>query len=82
MMFCKTGMLIALLALLTGCASKLVRAPEPVATPAVWSARIDTAAAVAAPVAAWWEELADDQLNRLVELALRDGADVSVAAAR
>ncbi|MFO0307147.1 MAG: TolC family protein, partial [Burkholderiales bacterium] len=47
-----------------------------------WSARIDTAAAVAAPVAAWWEELADDQLNRLVELALRDGADVSVAAAR
>ncbi|MFN9122580.1 MAG: TolC family protein, partial [bacterium] len=65
-----------------GCASKLVRAPEPVATPAAWSARIDTAAAVAAPVAAWWEELADDQLNRLVELALRDGADVSVAAAR
>jgi multidrug efflux system outer membrane protein len=53
-----------------------------VATPAAWSARIDTAAAVAAPVAAWWEELADDQLNRLVELALRDGADVSVAAAR
>jgi multidrug efflux system outer membrane protein len=82
MMFCKTGRLIALLALLTGCASKLVRAPEPVATPAAWSARIDTAAAVAAPVAAWWEELADDQLNRLVELALRDGADVSVAAAR
>lgn len=82
MMFCKTGMLIALPALLTGCASKLVRAPEPVATPAAWSARIDTAAAVAAPVAAWWEELADDQLNRLVELALRDGADVSVAAAR
>jgi multidrug efflux system outer membrane protein len=82
MMFRKTGMLIALLALLTGCASKVVRAPEPVATPAAWSARIDTAAAVAAPVAAWWEELADDQLNRLVELALRDGADVSVAAAR
>jgi multidrug efflux system outer membrane protein len=82
MMFCKAGMLIALLALLTGCASKVVRAPEPVATPAAWSARIDTAAAVAAPVAAWWEELADDQLNRLVELALRDGADVSVAAAR
>ncbi|MFN7474983.1 MAG: TolC family protein [Burkholderiales bacterium] len=75
-------MLIALLALLTGCASKVVRAPEPVAAPAAWSARIDSAAAIAAPVAAWWEELADDQLNRLVELALRDGADVSVAAAR
>ena len=61
-----------------------MRAPEPVAAPTAWSARINTAVAatVAVPVAAWWEELADDQLNRLVELALRDGVDVSVAAAR
>lgn len=81
-MFSKAGMLIALLALLTGCAAPVVRAPEPVTAPTAWSARIDTAAVAAVPVAAWWEELADDQLNRLVELALRDGADVSVAAAR
>lgn len=82
MMFSRVGMLIALLALLTGCAAPVVRAPEPMAPPTAWSARIGTAAAAAVPVTAWWEELADDQLNRLVELALRDGADVSVAAAR
>ena len=82
MRFSRVGMLMALLALLTGCAAPVVRAPEPVAAPTAWSARIDTAAAAAVPVAAWWEELADDQLNRLVELALRDSADVSVAAAR
>lgn len=81
-MFSRVGMLIALLALLTGCAAPLVRAPEPMVAPTAWSARIDTAAATAVPVAAWWEELADEQLNRLVELALRDGADVSLAAAR
>jgi NodT family efflux transporter outer membrane factor (OMF) lipoprotein len=82
MMFSRMGMLIASLALLTGCAATVVRAPEPVAPPTAWSARFDTAAAAAVPVAAWWEELADDQLNRLVELALRNGAVVSVAAAR
>lgn len=81
-MLSRMGMLIALLALLTGCAATVVRAPEPMAAPAAWSARIDTAAVAAVPVAAWWEELADDQLDRLVELALRDSADVSVAAAR
>ena len=82
MMYCKTGMLIALLALLTGCAAPVVRTPEPMAVPTAWSARIDSAADSSVPVAAWWEELADDQLNRIVELALREGADVSVAAAR
>jgi NodT family efflux transporter outer membrane factor (OMF) lipoprotein len=75
-------MWIALLALLTGCAAPVVRAPEPVAAPTAWSAQIDAATAAVVPVSAWWEELADDQLNRMVELALRDGADVSVAAAR
>lgn len=81
-MFSRVGALIALLALLTGCAASAVRTPEPMAPPTAWSARIDTAAAAAVPIAAWWEELADDKLNRLVELALRDGADVSIAAAR
>jgi outer membrane protein, multidrug efflux system len=82
MMLSRLGLLIALLALLTGCAAPVVRTPEPMAAPTAWSARTDTAAAAAVPNTAWWEELADDQLNRLVELALRDSADVSVAAAR
>ena len=51
MMFSRVGMLIALLALLTGCAAPLVRAPEPMAAPAAWSARIDAAAATTAGTA-------------------------------
>jgi NodT family efflux transporter outer membrane factor (OMF) lipoprotein len=82
MMLSRIGILIALLTILTGCAATVVRAPEPMAAPTAWSARIDTTAAAAVPVSAWWEELADEQLNRLVELALRDSAEVSVAAAR
>ncbi len=82
MMFARIGMLIALVALLTGCAATAVHSPEQLAAPAAWSARIETDAAAAVQAAAWWEELADEQLNGLVELALRDSADVSVAAAR
>lgn len=73
---------IAALALLSGCTAQQVRTPEPLAAPAAWSARIGTSAVASAPLAAWWEELGDDDLNRLVRLALRENADVSVAAAR
>ena len=82
MMLSRIGCLTALLALLTGCTAPVIRAPEPMVAPTAWSTRIDVAAPAAVPVTAWWEELADDQLNHLVALALRDSADVSVAAAR
>lgn len=82
MMRAPTGWLIVALALLTGCATTAVKAPAPTAAPAAWSARIEPPGAAAVPVAAWWEELADGQLNRLVEQALQDGTDVQVAAAR
>lgn len=73
---------VAALALLAGCAAPGGRAPAPVAVPAAWSARIEAPPTAASPVAAWWEALADDELNRLVDLALRENPDVSVAAAR
>lgn len=82
LMFCKAGLQVILLALLTGCASKAVRVPEPMAVPTTWSARIDSVGTATVSVVAWWEELADDKLNHLVAQALHDSADVSAAAAR
>lgn len=43
---------IAVLALLAGCTAPGLRAPELIATPAAWSARIDASAVVAVPVVA------------------------------
>ncbi len=76
------GITIAFLALLAGCATTVVKAPEPTTAPTAWSVRGDAHVTTIPPTAAWWEELADDELNQFVALALQNGADVSVAAAR
>lgn len=81
-MLARLLILMTVLVLLAGCAAPGIRAPEPLTAPAAWSARIDTSAVAAVPFAAWWEELGDDELNRLVGMALRENAHVSVAAAR
>lgn len=76
------AMILGAVVFLSGCAATEVRTPELVPAPSTWSAQISTAPADAPRLSSWWEELADQQLNQLVEIALRDSADISVAAAR
>ena len=74
--------LMILLVFLTGCTTTAVKHPTPIAAPASWSMEIDTATTTTIPFVTWWEELADEQLNQLVEKSLQNSADIQVAAAR
>jgi multidrug efflux system outer membrane protein len=66
------------LVLLAGCASPVKYERPPVELPAAWKA---TAPRFAAD-GRWWRVFEDTQLDALVEQALRDNADLLVAAAR
>lgn len=72
----------AVFALLAACAAPQQRVPNRQSAPAAWSAQIERAPETAAINTAWWQELADPELNHLVGLSLQNNADLGVAAAR
>jgi len=70
------------LATMSGCATPVVRTPEKSALPQAWSATSGAPVQAGSMVDIWWHELADEPLNRLVDVALNNSPDIEMAAAR
>jgi outer membrane protein, multidrug efflux system len=69
-------------ALLSGCASIPLPPPAPEAVPSAWAQTTAHSTSAAEPVQAWWTQLGDAQLDRLIDQGLAANADVRVVAAR
>ena len=67
--------------LLAGCTTGSLPTPRAVAPPPGWAARAP-AAPVTEPEAAWWRRLSDDWLDRAIETAWSESADVQALVAR
>ena len=70
---------------IAGCAMPVSHTPDKPPVPSAWSAWSAQSPAGGDAVSqadAWWHELADEQLNRLVEHALNNSPDIGIAAAR
>mgnify|MGYP000851859779 CR=1 FL=1 len=79
MMRWKPQALALLIPLLAGCAREVDKAPSSLPIPPQWREQVGPSAA---PEANWWRNFADDDLNRLVEQALRNNPDILTARSR
>ena len=73
---------VAVIPAISGCATPVVRAPEKPAVPQAWSTPTSAPDQAVSKADIWWHELADDQLNQLIEIALNNSPDIEIAAAR
>jgi len=75
-------LLSALCIALTACAPDLGPRPEAAAPSSYETAKSLAAPAAAWPDEAWWKAYGDSELDRLIEVALKDSPDLKMAAAR
>jgi NodT family efflux transporter outer membrane factor (OMF) lipoprotein len=69
-------------ALLSACASKPLPQPAPESVPNAWVLATPHSTPAAEPLQAWWTQLGDAQLDRLIDQGLAANADVRVMAAK
>ena len=75
----KTLLVCLLPLLLAGCATEVDRAPASLLIPTAWRGQVGPSSAVEAQ---WWRAFGDENMNRLVDQALRNNPDVLVARSR
>lgn len=75
----KTLLICLLPLLLAGCATEVERAPASLLIPTAWRGQVGPSSAVEAQ---WWRAFGDENMNRLVDQALRNNPDVLVARSR
>ncbi|MEN4768131.1 efflux transporter outer membrane subunit [Duffyella gerundensis] len=75
----KTLLICLLPLLLAGCATEVDRAPASLLIPTAWRGQVGPSSAVEAQ---WWRAFGDENMNRLVDQALRNNPDVLVARSR
>lgn len=75
----KTFLICLLPLLLAGCATEVERAPASLLIPTAWRGQVGPSSAVEAQ---WWRAFGDENMNRLVDQALRNNPDVLVARSR
>ncbi|KAB8313285.1 efflux transporter outer membrane subunit [Erwinia endophytica] len=72
-------LVVTLAATLSGCATNVEKAPTSLPVPPQWRNQVGPSSPVEA---AWWRAFGDENLNRLVEQALRNNLDILTARAR
>ncbi|WP_187488189.1 efflux transporter outer membrane subunit [Duffyella gerundensis] len=75
----KTLLICLLPLLLAGCTTEVDRAPASLLIPTAWRGQVGPSSAVEAQ---WWRAFGDENMNRLVDQALRNNPDVLVARSR
>ncbi|WP_439212950.1 efflux transporter outer membrane subunit [Duffyella gerundensis] len=75
----KTLLICLLPLLLAGCATEVDRAPASLLIPTAWRGQVGPSSAVESQ---WWRAFGDENMNRLVDQALRNNPDVLVARSR